>query len=121
MTGTAPLRRVVRERVPDDSRHGPPYSWLVEDLEFGHTIDATGSKSAQRRRCHQCLWELQDAKAASLLTVQDIADQLDIPYQTAQKRLWRAGIEPTKIIGRSNLYPQSVIKSISTSETTSIT
>jgi hypothetical protein len=46
----------------------------------------------------------------TLLTIQDIADQLGIDYRAAQKRLWRAGIEPTKIIGRTNLYPHSVLR-----------
>ena len=49
---------------------------------------------------------------AELLTIQDIADELGIPYRTAQKRLRRAGIEPTKIIGRSNLYDPSVIEKL---------
>lgn len=53
----------------------------------------------------------------TLLTTQDIADKLGTSVQAAQKRLWRAGINPTKVIGRSNLYPASVIeKLISPSE-----
>ncbi len=56
--------------------------------------------------------------SATLLTTQDIADQLGIPYQAAQKRLWRAGIEPEKIIGRSNLYPPEVIDQLCDSTTT---
>jgi hypothetical protein len=47
-----------------------------------------------------------------LLITQDIADKLGISYQAAQKRLWRAGVEPVKIVGRSNLYDPSVIKKL---------
>lgn len=51
----------------------------------------------------------------SRLTIQDIADILRIEYQTAQKRLWRAGVEPSKIIGRSDLYDASVIQKLNPS------
>jgi hypothetical protein len=45
----------------------------------------------------------------TLLSTQDIADKLGIPYQAAQKRLWRAGIKPYRVIGRNNLYAASVL------------
>jgi hypothetical protein len=48
----------------------------------------------------------------TLFTTQQVADALKINYQAAQKRLRRAGIQPTKIIGRSSLYEPSVIKKL---------
>jgi hypothetical protein len=43
------------------------------------------------------------------LTIQEIADALEIPYRTAQKRLERAGIEP---ITTGAIYPKSALETI---------
>jgi hypothetical protein len=48
----------------------------------------------------------------ALLTTQEVADALEIDYQAAQKRLWRAGVDPVKVIGRSNLYESSVLNDL---------
>jgi hypothetical protein len=43
------------------------------------------------------------------LTIQEIANQLGIPYKTAHKRLETAGIKP---ILKEDLYPESAIEVI---------
>ena len=43
------------------------------------------------------------------LTIQQIADELEIPYDTAHKRLERAGIKP---ILKEDLYPESALDAI---------
>ena len=44
------------------------------------------------------------------LTIQQIADKLGIPYDTASKRLVTAGIKP---ILKEDLYPESALEAIS--------
>jgi hypothetical protein len=43
------------------------------------------------------------------LTIQEIADRLEIPYKTAHKRLETAGIKP---ILKEDLYPASALETI---------
>ena len=43
------------------------------------------------------------------LTIQEIADALDIPYRTAQKRLQRSGIEP---LTTGVLYPPEALEAV---------
>ena len=43
------------------------------------------------------------------LTIQEIADRLEIPYKTAHKRLERVGIKP---LLREALYPESALEEI---------
>jgi hypothetical protein len=43
------------------------------------------------------------------LTIQEIADALEIPYRTAQKRLKRAGIKP---ITTGAIYPKEAVEAL---------
>ncbi len=39
-----------------------------------------------------------------LLTLRELADELGIDYETCRKRIQRRNLQPTKQVGRNNLY-----------------
>ena len=43
------------------------------------------------------------------LTIQEIADELGLPYRTAQKRLQRSGVEP---LTTGVLYPPEALEAV---------
>lgn len=45
-------------------------------------------------------------------TILEIADELQISYEAARKRLTRVSAEPIRIIGKSKLYAEEIIDKI---------
>jgi hypothetical protein len=46
------------------------------------------------------------------LTVKEIAEILDRPFETIKVQLRTAGIEPVRKVGRTNIYAPSVVEAI---------
>ncbi|MDR1239027.1 MAG: hypothetical protein LBK27_02850 [Treponema sp.] len=46
------------------------------------------------------------------LTVKEIADRLELSFETVKSRLRLAGISPVRKVGRTNIYAPNVVKAI---------
>lgn len=46
------------------------------------------------------------------LTIQEIADELDVPYDHVRWLLRKLAIEPVRIVGRTKLYTTATMKKL---------